>query len=212
MPIPKSLFNCFEAEVADAGSYFACIVKERHVDSVRGDPADFGAHHHAMAVAKAIGLKGAQGTAAAQRRQQEVRDQIVVIERGLTTGPTDQDPVLSQQRNVLNQVDVQPLKTVGSAIGVAVVVKCGVIQTTPARVAWGLPPVDAYAQLRVDVIRIGAQPGRGLRRIDSFDGGIAPFSFPSIPEFIPYTALDRYPRDWLEHKMSIRVGLLKTKS
>src|SRR5688500_9610283 len=110
-----------EVQILAARRDLTGVVEDRDVEAgaIRNEP-ELGGGQQAVAIAEAPGLVAAQRTAAAQLRQQEVRHQLVVSEDALDPSAQRDDPVLPQERQVLNDLAVHPLEVVDVvAIGIA---------------------------------------------------------------------------------------------
>src|SRR5262249_25219234 len=111
---------------------------------------------------------------------------------------------------MLNRLGVQLLKAVRPAARVVVVVKCDLVEPAAPRISGRLPPIDPRGNLGMEIVRIGAQPGRGLRRITRFDGRVGTLSLLRVPVLVGQAALDRQPMDGTINRAPNGIRLLET--
>ena len=158
-----------EVEILGPGRDLPGVVKEREVEvAIDHDPV-FPLQQQAVLIPESIAAEAAQRRTAADRRQQEVRDLLVVLfGRVLHAGPQREDPRLAEDRDVLDRLvlhEGEPERVVV----VAVIVHRGREEAAAARVVGGGAPVEANRALGMQVVDLRAQPGEGVRRVDGLD-------------------------------------------
>ena len=120
---PDVALQAFEAEVIPAGRDFAGVVEEHHVDARR-----LGIQRNSPDISRLWRsrnrqLDSPQRAAAAERRQQEIRHLVAVVERRLHQPVQRDDPVLAQNRNVLDDLAVDAIEAVGFVLVRVVVIR-----------------------------------------------------------------------------------------
>ena len=156
---------------SSAGRHHPRVVEERHVEGqpIR-NPPPLARQQHGVAIAEAPAAVAAQRAAAAERREQEVRDLVVVIERRLQPAAQRDHPVLAQDRNVLHELGIEPVEAVG-AVAIGVVMASDLVQPAAPRVVGGRPPVDRRGDRRVQVRGTRADTRCGLGAEAGLDRG-----------------------------------------
>ena len=102
---------------------------------------------------------------AAECREQEVRDLILITEDRFQPAVHREHPVLTQYRHVLHDLGIESIEAV-DACSIGKVMARDLIQPSASRIVGGRPPVDPGSGHRVHVRGIGADPwsGRGGER------------------------------------------------
>ena len=161
---PDVVFQTPKAQLIPLVRHFSRVVEEHHVDRESiGNPAKLPGHQETVPVAKPPAGIRPQRAAAAERRHQEVRNIVAVVERRLHQPVQGNHPVLPKNRNVLHDLAVHPIEAVGFVLVGVVVIGDG-IEPATTRVTRSRPPVHAGRGFRVQVFRVGAQTRGGVRR------------------------------------------------
>ena len=106
-PMPALCSRPEKFEIGAARRHLAGVVEQRHVHAEAiGNPAKLAGGQQAVPIAEAPAVERAQGAAAAKRRHQEVRHEVVVVNRRLHARAQRHDPGFPKQRDVLDALDV----------------------------------------------------------------------------------------------------------
>src|SRR5687768_18102610 len=137
-----------QVQILDARRDLACVVEDRAVNGREDLPAVFGLQQQRVVVAKTKAVKAAKVVGSAERPLVKEGDTRTIV----CLGHRDQsaqreDAPVSQQRDVLLQIDLGALERVGVAIQVVKALICEQVAAARARIAARLTVVDVHCAL-----------------------------------------------------------------
>jgi hypothetical protein len=158
-----------EVEIRPAGSHLPGVVEHSGIEVPVRHDAPLRLQQQAVAIAKPAAGETAQRTPAADVRQHEEGNLLIVVGvGGLGTASERDHPGLPQNRKVLDDLVVD-LAEAELRIVVGVVLQLDVVEASASRIASGRTPVEADQPLRVYVVDLGPETRKSLRRIDLLD-------------------------------------------